>query len=160
MPQWMATKEDEQQAIGRLLTGLAAGRDVFELSAAIADLRHKNNTFPGEVYVRLAAEVLTDTVAAGAGPIEYEGLREAHLEEIEFRGKENRKIQYAVLCSASTAGGLEPDFLDEVIWWGTDDFWRYALLATVALIRASAAAREVSVAEVVAELAQRHDVAL
>ena len=156
----MATEEDEREAVQRLLVGLSSGQDVFELSATIADLHHKNHTFPGEVYIRLAAEVLADTSAAGAGPIEYGGLREVHLEEFEFRGKENRKFQYAVLCSASLAGGLEPDLLDEVVWWGTDDFWRYALLATVALIRASAAARQVPVEDVVAELALRRSVKL
>lgn len=156
----MATEEDEREAVQRLLVGLSSGQDVFELSATIADLHHKDDTFPGEVYIRLAAEVLADTSAAGAGPIEYEGLREMHLEEVEFRGKENRKFQYAVLCSASIAGGLEPDLLDEVVWWGTDDFWRYALLATVALIRASAAARQVAVEDVVAELALRRSVKL
>jgi Na+-transporting NADH:ubiquinone oxidoreductase subunit NqrB len=81
-----------------------------------------------------------------------------HLEEFEFHGKENRKFQYAVLCSASLAGGLQPDLLEEVVWWGTDGFWRYALLATVALIRASAAACQVSVEDVVAELALRRSV--
>lgn len=156
----MATGEDEREAVQRLLVGLSSGQDVFELSATIADLHHKNDTFPGEVYIRLAAGVLADTSAAGAGPIEYEGLREVHLEEFEFRGKENRKFQYAVLCSASLAGGLEPDLLDEVVWWGTDDFWRYALLATVALIRASAAARQVPVGDVIAELAHRRSVEL
>jgi hypothetical protein len=156
----MATEEDEREAVQRLLVGLSSGQDVFGLSATIADLHHKNDTFPGEVYIRLAAEVLADTSAAGAGPIGYEGLREVHLEEFEFRGRENRKFQYAVLCSASLAGGLEPDLLDEVVWWGTDDFWRYALLATVALIRASAAARQVAVEDVVAELALRRSVKL
>lgn len=156
----MATEEDEREAVQRLLGGLSSGRDVFELSASIADLHHKNDTFPGEVYVRLAAEVLANASVAGAGPIEYEGLREVHLEEADFRGKENRKFQYAVLCSAAIAGGLEPDLLDEVVWWGTDDFWRYALLATVALIRASAAARQVAVEDVVAELALRRSVKL
>lgn len=156
----MATEEDEREAVQRLLVGLSSGQDVFELSATIADLHHKNDTFPGEVYVRLAAEVLADTRAAGAGPIEYEGLREVHLEEFEFRGRENRKFQYAVLCSASIAGGLEPDLLDEVVWWGTDDFWRYALLAAVALVRASAAARQAAVEDVVAELALRRSVKL
>jgi hypothetical protein len=160
MPRWLATEEDEREAVQRLLVGLSSGQDVFELSATIADLHDKNDTFPGEVYIRLAAEVLADTSAAGAGPIEYEGLREMHLEEVEFRGKENRKFQYAVLCSASLAGGLEPDLLDEVVWWGTDDFWRYALLATVALIRASAVARQLPVSDIVAELALRRSVKL
>lgn len=104
MPRWMATEEDEHEAVQRLLVGLSSSQDVFELSATISELHRKNDTFPGEVYVRLAAEVLADTRAAGAGPIEYEGLREVHLEEVELRGKENRKFQYAVLCSASIAG--------------------------------------------------------
>lgn len=160
MPHRTATEEEHQEAIRRLLVGLETGQDVFELSAAVADLHWKNNTFPGEVYLRVGAEVLADTAAAGAGPIDYEGLRETYLAEIEFRGKENRKIQYAVLCSAAMAGGLEPDLLDEVIWWGTDDFWRYGLLAAVALIRASAAARQIPVGEAVGELAERHGGAL
>lgn len=75
-------------------------------------------------------------------------------------GNDNRKIQYAVLCAGAIAGGLEPDLLDEVIWWGTDNFWRYGLLAAVVLIRASADRRGVSVEQVVAELAERHGVAL
>jgi hypothetical protein len=156
----MATEDDEREAVQRLLVGLSSGQDVFELSATISELHRKNNTFPGEVYVRLAAEVLADTRAAGAGPIEYEGLREVHLEDVEFRGKENRKFQYAVLCSGSVAGGLEPDLLDEVVWWGTDDFWRYALLAAVALVRASAVARQLPVRDIVAELAHRRSVTL
>lgn len=154
------TDDDRVEAVRRLLVGITAGHDVFELAADVADLHPKNDTFPGEVYMRLAAEVVAATDDAGANPIEYEGLRERHLEEIRFRGKDNRKIQYAVLCSAAVAGGLEPDLLDEVVWWGTDDFWRYGLLATVAIIRASAERRQIPVAQVVAELADRHGVSL
>ena len=110
--------------------------------------------------MRLAAEVVADTVAAGAGPVDCEGLRERHLEEIRFRGRENRKFQFAVLSSAAVSGGLEPDLLDEVIWWGTDDFWRYALLAAISIVRASAEKREVSVEELFGELADRHNISL
>jgi hypothetical protein len=155
-----ATEGDRVEAIRCLLVGLAGGNDVFELSAAIVGLHPRNDTFPGEVYLRLAAEVVADTTSAGAGPIGYEGLRERHLQEYEFRGKENRKFQYTVLCSAAVAGGLEPDLLDEVSWWGTDDFWRYALLSAVALIRAGAERRGIPVAVVVAELADRYGVSI
>lgn len=154
------TDEDHREAIRRLLVGMAGGQDAVELSAAMADLHPKNDTFPGELYMRLAAEVLADNTAAAGEPVEYEGLRERHLGEVEFRGKENRKFQYAVLCSAAVAGGLEPDLLDEVVWWGTDDFWRYGLLAAVAIIRASAEVRGTTVSLVVAELADRHGVSL
>ena len=54
------------------------------------------------------------------------------------RGRQNTKLQYAVLAAAALHGGTEPDLLDEVAWWQTDDFWHYALFAAVAYIRAAA----------------------
>jgi len=51
---------------------------------------------------------------------------------------ENRKIQFAILASASARGGIQPDLLGEVAWWQADDFWWYALAAAVAVIRACA----------------------
>ena len=154
------TDEDHREAVRRLLSGAAAGLDVHQLSASIADLNPRGNTFPGEVYLRLGAEVLGDTTAASSGPIDYEGLPERHLPEVTFRGKDNRKIQFAVLCAAAMAGGLEPDLLDEVYWWRTDDFWRYGMLASVALMRASAEAHGISVEQLASDLAGRHDIVL
>jgi hypothetical protein len=49
------------------------------------------------------------------------------LPECTFRGRQNKKFQYAVLVAA-LRGGTDPDLLDEVAWWQTDDFWQYALL--------------------------------
>jgi hypothetical protein len=43
-----------------------------------------------------------------------------------------------VLAAAALHGGTEPDLLDEVAWWQTDEFWQYALFAAVAFIRAAA----------------------
>ena len=34
-----------------------------------------------------------------------------------------------MLGAAALHGGTEPDLLDEVAWWQTDDFWQYALSA-------------------------------
>ena len=53
-------------------------------------------------------------------------------------GRQNTKLQYAVLAAAALHGGTEPDLLDEVAWWQADDFWQYALFAAVACIRAAA----------------------
>jgi hypothetical protein len=64
------TDEDHREAIRRLLVGMAGGQDAVELSAAMADLHPKNDTFPGEVYMRLAAEVLADNTAAAGEPVE------------------------------------------------------------------------------------------
>ncbi len=55
------TDDDHREAVQRLLVGLAASQDVFELSAAVADLHPKTDTFSGEVFRHLAAEVLRDT---------------------------------------------------------------------------------------------------
>ena len=94
-----------------------------------------------------------------ASPISYGGLREAHLPECEFRGRDNRKIQYAILTSVAVKGGLEPDLLEEMVRWRTDDYWRYALYAAVALIRAAAERRGDPVARLAEQLAERHGVA-
>lgn len=154
------TEDDRLEALRRLLTGLAGGADVFELAESVSDLHPKNNTFPGEVFMRLAADVLEVADTTRDNPIPYEGLRETYLPECEFRGRENRKIQYTILTSASVRGGLEPDLLDEVIWWQTDDYWRYALYGAVALIRAGAGRQGVTVARLVEQLAELHGVAL
>ena len=153
------TEEDRLEALGRLLSGLARGADVHELDASVADLHPDHNTFPGEVFMGLAADALDVAAITRDNPISYEGLREAHLPECEFRGRDNRKIQYAILTSAAVRGGLEPYLLDEVVWWHTDDYWRYALRAAVALIRAAAERRDVPVARLAEQLAERHGVA-
>jgi hypothetical protein len=160
MAQRRPTEDDRLEAIRRLLSGLAGGADVHELTAFIADLHPKNNTFPGEVFMGLAADALEVAGATREKPITYEGLRETYLPECEFRGRENRKVQYAILTSAAVRGGLEPDLLDEVVWWQNDDYWRYALYATVAIIRASAERQGVSVVRLVEQLIERHGVAL
>jgi hypothetical protein len=46
------------------------------------------------------------------------------------------------------------------MWWQADDYWRYALYAAVALIRAGADHQAIPVVELVERLADRHDIAL
>lgn len=148
------TEDDRIEAIRRLLSGLEAGADAHELAAAVAELHPKNNTFPGEVFMGLAADAFDVAGVSRDNSIPYEGLRETHLPECEFRGGENRKIQYAILTSAAWRAGLEPDLLDEVVWWHTDDYWLYALFATVAVIRACSARLDITVAEFTKRLAR------
>src|SRR5262249_44511288 len=88
-------------------------------------------------------------------PVPVEGVRERFLPECSFRGRENRKLQFAVLAAAALHGGAEADLLDEVTWWQTDDFWQYALFAAVAYIRITADRAGVPVRQVCQELAQR-----
>src|SRR5271166_4056264 len=132
------TPEDTVTARQTLLDGLARDADIFELVSELAPLHPRDNTFPGEVFLHLAADALDWCRASRADPLPLEGLRERFLPECAFRGRENTKIQYAVLAAAALHGGTEPDLLDEVAWWQTDDFWQYALFAAVAYIRAAA----------------------
>jgi len=149
------TEEDRIEAICRLLSGLEKGSDAHELAAAVADLHPKNNTFPGEVFMELAADAFEIAGISRDTSIPYEGLREAHLAECSFRGRENRKIQYAILTSAALRAGLKPDLLDEVGWWQNDDYWRYALFATVGLIRAAATRQGIPAAQLARQIAER-----
>jgi hypothetical protein len=149
------TPEDAVTASQILLDGLAHDVGVFELLDQLAPLHPRNNTFPGEVFLGLAADALDWSGASRAGPVTLEGTRERFLPECTFRGRDNRKLQFAVLAAAAQHGGVEPDLLDEVIWWQTDDFWQYALFAAVAYIRIAADRAGASVPEVCQGLAQR-----
>ena len=133
-----STAEDAVAARRVLLGGLARDADIAELESALEPLHPRNNTFPGEVLLGVAADALTWCGASRSGPLALEGLRERFLPECAFRGRQNKKFQYAVLAAAAVHGGTEPDLLDEVAWWQTDDFWQYALYAAIAYIRAAA----------------------
>jgi hypothetical protein len=75
------------------------------------------------------------------------GIGERFLPECSFRGRQNKKLQFAVLAAAALHGGTVPDLLDEVAWWQADDFWQYALFAAVAYIRAAADRAGVPIAQ-------------
>jgi len=145
-------------AARRLLSGLVRGDNLSDL-ARDAYLQHtKDNTFPAEVYLRLAAEALRLADTNAEDPIAQEGLFARHLPEARFKGRENSKARYAILAAAAAAGGLEVDLLDEVAYWGTDDLWDYALCAAVALIRAGAERTGMPVANFVERLGEQADI--
>ncbi len=121
-----------------LLDGLARDAGIFEVLSELEPLHPRNDTFPGEVFLDLAADALEWCGASRAEPLPLEGLRERFLPEATFRGRQNAKLQYAVLAAAGVHGGTGPDLLDEVAWWQTDDFWQYAAYAAIAYIRAAA----------------------
>jgi len=149
------TAEDTVTARRVLLDGLAHDADIFQLATELAPLHPRDNTFPGEVFLHVAADALDWCGASRADPVPLEGLRERFLPECTFRGRENRKLQYAVLAAAALHGGTQPDLLDEVAWWQTDDFWQYALFAAAAYVRAAASRLGVPVGQACQQLAQR-----
>ena len=150
------TPEDTTTARRVLLDGLARDADISELVSELAPLHPRDDdTFPGEVFLHLAADALNWCRASRADPLPLEGLRERFLPECTFRGRQDKKLQYAVLAAAALHGGTEPDLLDEVAWWQADDFWQYALFAAVAYIRAAASRAGVPVRQACQDLAQR-----
>jgi hypothetical protein len=149
------TPEDTVTARRVLLDGLARDADIFELVSELAPLHPRDSTFPGEVFIRVAADALDWCGASRADPLPLEGLRERFLPECAFRGRQNTKVQYAVLAAAALHGGTEPDLLDEVAWWQADDFWQYALFAAVAYIRAAASRAGVPVRQACQDLGER-----
>ena len=149
------TDDDRIEALRRFLVGLAGGDDANQLAADIAGLHERHNTFPGEVFMELAADALDIAGAERASSFAYRELLSTHLPEVEFKGKEHRRIQYAILTPFAVHGGLEPDLLDEVTYW-IEQYWQYALFAAVAIVRACAELSDSPVESFVADLAARH----
>ena len=149
------TPEDTATARRILLDGLTHNANLFDLAGELEPLHPRNNTFPGEVFLHLAADALGWCGASRGDPLPLEGIRDRSLPECTFRGRQNKKLQYAVLAAAALHGGTEPDLLEEIVWWQTDDFWQYALFAAVAYIRAAASRAGVPVPQACQELAER-----
>jgi hypothetical protein len=66
---------DEEAATARraLLDGLARDADIFEVLSGLAPLHPRNDTFPGEVLLLLAADALEWCGASRAEPLALEG---------------------------------------------------------------------------------------
>ena len=155
---------EERRAVSRavsvtarrvLLDGLARDADIVHLVSELALLHPRNNTFPGEVFLHLAADALNWCGASRADPLPLEGLGERFLARVHLSRPANHEAPVRGAGRSSPPGGTEPDLLDEVAWWQTDDFWQYALFAAVAYIRAAASRTGVPVRQACQDLAQR-----
>jgi hypothetical protein len=129
--------DDRVEAKRRALAALARGYDLDSIVGAVADLHVRHNTFPGEEFMRLAADALRHAGVSRGDPVDYEALLPNHLREVDLRGKRRSRFQYAVLTAFAVHGGLEPDLLDEVTYW-IEQYWEFALLALIAIVRACA----------------------
>ena len=154
-PRHKPTDEEGRQAVEVLLAALEAGEDIFDALDEVRPLHPRDNTFPGEVFVALAADALAEGGASRDRPVSEVGLVQRYLPECEFRGRDNRKIRYAVMAAAVVHGGVEVELLEEVTYWATDDFWSYAGLAAVAWVRAVADQRGIALADLCARLGAR-----
>jgi hypothetical protein len=133
------TDEDRGEAARLGLVALRAGQDLNSIMERLAALHPRNDTFPAELLLELAADSIEESGASAAEPIQYEGLRDRYLPEFHFRGKsQQHKSHYALMAAAMIRAGVYPDLLDEAYWWGIDDMWEYAFYALLLYARVAA----------------------
>ena len=134
------TSEDRRTAIDLALSGLARGDDLADLAERLEPLHPRNNTFPGEVLLDLAADAIDVAGATRQSPIEFEGIRDKYLPEAgaAHTKAQRHKSKYALRAAAMLRGGVDPGLLDEVQWWRSDDLWYWSLEALVTYVRAAA----------------------
>ena len=159
MPTRRPTESDRHEAIRALLAGLRRGAELPDLALSVETLHPRNNTFPGEVFMEVAVQAM-DLAGIEQRDLPYEELLNTHLPEDEFRGRRAQKIKFAILATAAARGGIDPDLLEEIIWWRSDDFWFYALAAAVSIIRASAAKEAIPIADLIDDLALKNQIDL
>jgi hypothetical protein len=107
---------DAAKARRILIAGLARDADISAIVSEVAPLHPRNGTFPGEVFLRLGADALDRCGASRADPLALEGIADRFLPKCTFRGRDKRKLRFAVLAVAALNGGAEPDLLEEIIW--------------------------------------------
>jgi hypothetical protein len=155
------TAEDRMETIRVVLSGIASDLELGEIAGRLAPLHPKDNTFPGEVLLELAADAIEESGASREHPLEFEGIRKRHLPEDRAHTRaQHHKAEYALRAAAMVRGGVDPGLLDEVMWWRTDDLWFWALEALVAYVRASAEYSAEPVTAICGRIARRHDVQL
>jgi hypothetical protein len=139
--------------------------NTLDLSDAVVDhslaqlLEH--DTFPGEVFLELAADTLDEGGISRDQPVDNEGIRERYLPEHQFRGRtEHDRSHYALRAVAMIRSGVTPDLLDEVGWWDTNGLWVWSLYALLIYVRVAAERAGDPVAVICQLLAERHGVEL
>ena len=154
------TEGDGLEAIRVALSGIAAA-EVDDLARRLEPLHPKDDTFPSEVLLDLAADAIGDSGASREHPIEFANIRARYLPEGRARTKaQHRKAEFAIRAAAMIQAGVDPDLQGETYWWQTDDLWVWALDALIIYIRAAAERTGDPVAVVCNRLAARHGVEL
>jgi hypothetical protein len=154
--------DEEYDSAARLgLLGLMAGQHSDTIMEQLAALHPRNDTFPAEVLLELAAEAIEESGTSPAEPIQYEGMRDRYLPEYHFRGKsQQHKSHYALMAAAMIRAGVYPDLLDEAYGWGIDDMFEYAFYPLVLYGRVAAERTGRPLEDVASALAERRGIDL
>src|SRR3954454_24766682 len=90
------------------------GDDLGDIGRALFGLHPSGGLFPGDVLIQLATDALDLAGVSRSNPLDYSGLRERYLPEIEFRGRTSHlKSHTALRLSAMAHGGVEADVGEE-----------------------------------------------
>ena len=155
------TDDDRHKAITTALNGLAHGDHLADMAARLAPLHPRDNPFPGEVLLNLAADAIDASGANRQALLEFEGIRERYLPDgIAHTKAQHHKSKYALRAAAMLHGGVDPGLLDEVQWWRTDDVWYWSLEALATYVRAAADRTGQSVESICRRIAKEHDITL
>src|SRR3954469_8701958 len=75
-PRRVPTAEDRAKAIRIGLSGIASALEVATILTRLEPLHLPHDTFPGEVFLDLAADAIEASGASRPAPIEFAGIRE------------------------------------------------------------------------------------
>jgi len=81
------TEEDGRRAKVLLLSALARGDDPMDVARELSPLHPKNDTFPGELFLSMAVDVIDIGSFTREDPLDYENLSARLLPELELRGR-------------------------------------------------------------------------
>lgn len=151
--------ERRREVMSLALSGIAAGRELGDLARDLEALHPKNNTFPGEVLLELAADAIAESGATRAVPLATERLRKRLLPEDRAHTEaQHYKADFAVRAAAMIHGGVDPALLDEAAWWREDDLWFWSLEALLVYVRAASERTGVGIAEICGRIGRQHSI--
>ncbi len=121
--------QDRTEAIRRLLQGVTDAVDPVDIAMSVADLQPEEQRLPRRDQHGPRRRCPLAGIDRGH-PVPLEDFTARYMPEVDFNGKQNRRITYAIHTTAAVRAGLESDLLDEAVWW-PDGYWSYALYATI-----------------------------
>jgi hypothetical protein len=143
------------------LSGLVRDDDLRDVAGQLELLHPRNDTFPAEVLLELAADAIAVSGASVRSPLEFEAIRGRFLPDgVAHTKAQHDKSKFALRAAAMLHGGVDPGLLDEVQWWQSDDLWYWSLEALAAYVRAAADRTGQSVESVCRRIAEQRGVTL
>lgn len=149
------------EVIHLVLSGLANGTELDDITPQVAALASDRSLFPGDVLIDLAADIIEASGATREHPIDTTDIRRRLLPEDRAHTRaQHQKAEFAIRTAAMVRAGVDPALDDTVSSWRANDLWLWALQAVAVYSRAAAEHADASVADICERVAARHDITL